>query len=245
MTALLHAVAVVNAGIFSVARCTYYIFPKEILCGSWAQTIPMLLSAVSVVYGAVRAFRETHLKRRLAWSTVSNLGYMLFSLSLLTRGGFLAGMNHMLFHSLMKIALFFCAGAVIVKTGKTDIHELRGASRQMPFAFFAFTLAGTALTGVPPMCGFTSKYLIITAALEEGEWAAYVGAGSLIVSAILTAFYIFTVVVPAYYSVGTVPAEKKDMGLRMKISTGAVCALILAVSIYSRQLYTLLEVILD
>ena len=243
VTALLHAVAVVNAGVFSVARCLYGIFPCAVISGSWAQYVPMLLSALSVVYGAARAFRETHLKRRLAWSTVSNLGYMLFALSLLSREGYLAGLNHMIFHSLMKIVLFFCAGAIMVKTGKTDIHELRGGAKQMPYTFFAVTLAGAALTGVPPLCGFTSKYLIITAALGSGGWAPTVGAASLIVAAILTAFYIFTVVVPAYYSTGPAPREKTDMGIRMKLAVGAVCVLILLASIFSRQLYALIEVL--
>ena len=115
----------------------------------------------------------------------------------------------------------------------------------MPFTFFAFTFAGAALTGVPPLCGFTSKYLIITAALKNGSWAALIGAGSLIVSAILTAFYIFTVVVPAYYAPGAAPAEKSDMGRRMKLSVGAVCVLILAVSLFANRLYDLLLAVLE
>ncbi len=245
VTALLHAVAVVNAGVFSVARCAYYIFPQAVIAGSWAQYVPMLLSAVSVVYGAVRAFRETHLKRRLAWSTVSNLGYMLFALSLLSPDGLLAGSMHMLYHSLMKIALFFCAGAIMVKANKTDIHELRGAAKQMPFTFFAFTLAGAALTGVPPLIGFMSKYLIISAALKGSAWPQIVGAASLIVSAILTAFYIFTVVVPAYYSNGTVPGDKCDMGARMKIAVGFVLLLIVLASIFSHPTQLLIREILE
>ena len=242
VTALLHAVAVVNAGVFSVARGVYYIFPPEAISGSWAQCTVLILSALSVVYGAVREFRETHLKRRLAWSTVSNLGYMLVALSLLSREGCLAGLNHMVFHSLMKIVLFFCAGAVIVKSGKTDVHELGGEARKMPFTFFAFTLAGAALTGVPPLCGFTSKYLLITAAFGNSSWVGWVGAVSLIVSAVLTAFYIFTVIVPAYFKTG-MSTEKMDMGIRMKLSVGALCILIVFASVYARNTYRLIGVL--
>ena len=241
VTALLHAVAMVNAGVYSVARCAYYIFPSADILGTWAQYAPMVLSSLSVIYGAVRAFREAHLKRRLAWSTVSNLGYMLLALSLLTKEGYTAGIAHMVFHSFMKIVLFFCAGAIMVKTGKTDVHELRGSAREMPFTFFTFTLCGAALTGVPPLCGFTSKYLIITAALKTGGWAGTVGAASLIVSAILTAFYIFTVAVPAYYSPANIVAEKCDMGARMKLATGAICLMVILVSLFSNPLIALIN----
>ena len=241
VTALLHAVAVVNAGVYSVMRVCYYVFPKDAVYGSYAQYTVMLLSAATVAYGAVRAFRESHLKRRLAWSTVSNLGYMLFALSLLTDKGINAALSHMLFHSAMKIALFFCAGAIMVKSGKTDIHEMRGLAHRMPAAFAVFALAGAALTGVPPLCGFTSKYLIITAALENPSWAQIIGAVSLIVSAILTAFYIFTVIVPAYFAPENDEVSARcDMGIRMKISSIAVCAMILALSIFSNKIYEII-----
>ncbi len=234
VTALLHAVAVVNAGVFSVARCAGYVFGFELAQSTWAQYVPMALSAFTVLYGAVRAVRETHLKRRLAWSTVSNLSYMLFALSLLTKDGFAAGITHMVFHSLMKIVLFFCAGAVMVKTGKKDIHEMRGLAKRMPFTLAAFAVAGLALTGVPPLAGFTSKYLIITAALQRGGLWAVAGCVSLIISAVLTAVYVFTFLVPAFYAPETGGGEERaDMGMPMKISTAAICLMLIAVSLLS------------
>ena len=234
VTALLHAAAVVNAGVFSVTRCGYYVFVAELLRGSWAQYTAMCLASATVVYGAVRAVRETQLKRRLAWSTVSNLGYMLFAASLLTSSGMHAALTHMLYHSLMKIVLFFCAGAIMCKTGKTDIHEMRGLSRRMPFTCAAFALAGLALTGLPPLVGFTSKYLIVTAALENAGAFETAGAVSLIISAILTAVYIFTFLVPAYF----MPARsdepgalKTDMGACMKTSILILSAAIICASL--------------
>ena len=241
VTALLHAVAVVNAGVYSVARAVYYVFDCRDIAGSYAQYAPMLLASATVLYGAVRALRETHLKRRLAWSTVSNLGYMLFALSLLSQSALTAALCHMLFHSLMKIALFFAAGAVMVKSGRTDIHEMRGLAKYMPFTFFAFTLSGAALTGVPPLCGFTSKYLIITSALEGAGAFELIGIGCLIASAILTAFYIFTCAVPAYFAPpGGGKMKKIDMGPQMKISVGAVLLAILAVSLFADRIIALL-----
>ncbi len=242
VTALLHAVAVVNAGVFAVTRCAYYVFPPELVRDSWAQYACMLLSAVTILYGAVRALRESHLKRRLAWSTVSNLGYMLFAVSLLTDEGLLSGVSHMIFHSLIKIVLFFCAGAIMVKSGKTDVHETRGLAKRMPFTVAAFTFAGAALTGVPPLCVFTGKYLIITAALEGGSAFHIFGVCCLIASAILTAFYIFYVVVPAYFAPATdAEGEIRDMGPVMKLPVALILALMTAVSLLAYPLYGLIE----
>ena len=242
VTALLHAVAVVNAGVFSVARCIRYVFGFGLALGTWAQYVPMALSVFTVLYGAVRAARESHLKRRLAWSTVSNLSYMLFALSLLSDEGFAAGIAHMLFHSLMKIVLFFGAGAVMVKTGKTDIHEMRGLSKRMPFTLTAFAVAGLALVGVPPLAGFTSKYLIISAALHQGGLWPFAGCLCLIGSAVLTAVYIFTFLVPAFYAPQTGEGEgKADMGLPMMISAAVMCIMLIAVSILSGDIVRLIR----
>ncbi len=243
VTALLHAVAVVNAGVFSVARLAYYSVDQSAIAGSWAQYVPMLLSAFTLVYAAVMAVRQTHLKKRLAWSTVSNLGYMLFALSLLSANGFTAGTAHMVFHGLMKLMLFFCAGAIMVKTGKTDIHEMRGLAGQMPFTLVCFTLAGLALTGMPPLIGFTSKYLIVSAALESPVWPNVVGAACLIVAAVLCAIYIFTFLIPAYFIDDKTQAVRIDMGARMKIASCAVCALIVGMSLFGQRFIELLSAI--
>ena len=239
VTALLHAVAVVNAGVFAVARLLYYVIPIGAIKGTWVHTVMLALSAATIVYGAVMAVREQHVKRRLAWSTVSNLSYMLLGLSLLTAEGMTAGLSHMVFHGLMKIILFFCAGAVTVQTGRTQLRQMQGLGRKMRMVFLSFTLAGVSLLGVPPLPGFVSKYALVTAAFAEGSAWAIIGAVSLLIAAVLTAIYIFTVVYPAFFMKLNLPegeAEPRDPGVCMKISFVLLCALLVCAGIFAKPI---------
>ena len=243
VTALLHAVAVVNAGVFAVTRFLYYALPPSALRGTWVQTAMLILSAATIVYGAVRAVREQHVKRRLAWSTVSNLSYMLFGLSLLTEQGLTAGLSHMVFHSFMKIILFFCAGTVMVQTGRTQLKQMHGLGREMPLTFLCFTLAGVSLLGVPPLPGFVSKYALVTAAFEQGSALAIVGAVALLIAAVLTAIYIFTVVYPAFFmKLHTEMGEtlSGDPGWRMKASFILLSILLILAGVFAGRIMTYL-----
>ena len=245
VTALLHAVAVVNAGVFAVMRVLYYVFGTAFLRGTFVQSAMLAASAFTVVYGAVKAVRENHFKRRLAWSTVSNLSYMLFGLSLLTPEGMAAALLHMVNHGLIKIVLFFCAGAVMIQTGRTQIRQLHGMARPMPYTFAAFTFAGLALMGLPPLPGFFSKYCLITAALKTaGPWQI-AGCVALLISAVLTVLYIFSVVIPAYFmklnaAAMPLPRETCDPGIPIRIALGVICAAILALSLFSGKLIEVL-----
>ncbi len=199
VTALLHAVAVVNTGAFATMRITYYSFGTGLLRGTWAQSVVMLLVIFTIVYGCSRALKETHIKRRLAWSTVSNLSYILFGVVLMTPAGLAGSLCHMLFHSFMKICSFFCAGAVIYTTERSYIHELDGLGRKMPRVFVIFTICGMALMGVPGMAGFISKWQLAQAAVASENPLAWVGVGALLVSALLTAIYMLTISVRAFF----------------------------------------------
>lgn len=199
VTALLHAVAVVKAGAFAVMRVTYYSFGTEHLKGTWAQTVVMILVIFTIVYGCSRAVKETHFKRRLAWSTVSNLSYILFGVVTMSPLGLMAALTHMVCHAVMKICSFFCAGAVIYKTERNYIHELDGMGRKMPKVFMIFTVSGLALMGVPGLCGFVGKWYLAEAAVTSGNPLAYAGVAALLVSAILTAIYMMTVSVRAFF----------------------------------------------
>lgn len=199
VTALLHAVAVVKTGAFAAMRVTYYSFGTEFLKGTWAQSFLLVLIIFTIVYGCSRGVKETHLKRRLAWSTVSNLSYILFGVALMTPLGLVGALSHMIFHATMKICLFFCAGAVIYKTGKNYVYELDGFGRKMPVVFICFTISGLALMGLPGLCGFISKWNLAAAAVESGTVLAYVGVAALLVSALLTALYIMPVSVRAFF----------------------------------------------
>ena len=238
VTALLHAVAVVNAGVFAVLRLLYYVVSPAMLRGTWAHQIMMILSMLTILAGSMMAVREQHMKRRLAWSTVSNLSYMLFGLSLLSSQGMTAGLAHMIFHGLMKIILFFCAGAMLVQTGRSQVRQAHGLGRLMPITFGAYTLAGASLMGVPPFPGFVSKNALITAAFQQGGFWPLAGAVVLLISSVLTAIYIFTVVFPAFFMKPVLNANEKkpaDPGICMKIALIALCILLLAAGALSGQ----------
>lgn len=198
VTALLHAVAVVKAGAFATLRITYYSFGTEFIRGTWAQDLLMILTIFTIVFGCSRALKETHLKRRLAWSTVSNLSYILFGVVVMTPLGLMGALAHMLCHAVMKICSFFCAGAVIYKTGRTYIHQLNGLGRKMPKVFVIFTVAALALMGAPGLAGFVSKWYLAKGAVASGNPLAYIGVGAILLSALLTAIYMMTIVVRAF-----------------------------------------------
>lgn len=198
VTALLHAVAVVNSGVFGVMRLTYYTIPTEVVSGTWIQAAVQLFSAFTIVFAAMMALKERHFKRRLAYSTVSNLSYMLFGVTLLTPEGFTGGMAHMLFHGIIKMTLFLCAGAFMHVTGREYVYETNGIGRKMPLVFTMYTLASLSLIGIPLFSGFISKWELVSAGLKSATLWGYLGAGALIVSAFLCAMYTLTVTVRAF-----------------------------------------------
>ena len=247
VTALLHAVAVVKAGVFAIIRCIYFAFGADFLRGSAAQYVAMGFAALTIVYGSVMAVREQHLKRRLAYSTVSNLSYIVFGAALMTQSGLAAGLTHMIFHGVMKICLFFCAGAVLHQTGREFVSELRGFGKKMPFTMFCFTVGALALTGVPGLCGFISKLNLAMAAAQTGGWMAYIGIGALICSAVLTAVYMFTILVHAYFpgkdfdyaSIENV----KDPNVYMKVPLAILCVLMLFFGLSSQLLVNFMNAV--
>ena len=199
VTALLHAVAVVKSGAFAIIRLTYYSFGVDFLKGTWAQTTVMLVVMFTIVYGCSRAVKETHLKRRLAYSTISNLSYILFGVTIMTPLGLVGALTHLIFHAVIKICSFFCAGAIIHQTEKQYVHELDGMGYRMPCVFGIFTVSALALMGVPGLAGFISKWNLASAAVESGNPVAYLGIACLLISALLTAIYMLTIVVRAFF----------------------------------------------
>lgn len=199
VTALLHAVAVVKSGAFAIIRLTYYSFGTEFLKGTWAQNAVMIIVMFTIVYGCSRAVKETHLKRRLAYSTISNLSYILFGVTIMTPLGMVGALTHLIFHAVMKISSFFCAGAIMHQTDRHYVHELDGMGYKMPCVFGVFTVSALALMGVPGLAGFVSKWNLATAAVESANGVAYVGIACLLISALLTAIYMLTIVVRAFF----------------------------------------------
>ena len=199
VTALLHAVAVVKSGAFAIIRITYYSFGADFLRGTWAQYVTMAFTMFTIVYGCSRAVKETHIKRRLAYSTISNLSYILFGVTIMTPLGLVAALSHMLMHAVMKICSFFCAGAIIHQTEREYVNELDGLAYKMPQVFSIFTISGLALMGVPGLAGFVSKWNLASAAVNSEMPLAYAGIVCLLVSAILTAIYMMSIVVRGFF----------------------------------------------
>lgn len=237
VTALLHAVAVVKTGVFAIIRLTYFSFGAQMLQGTWVIKIVLGFSIFTIVYGAMMAWKETHFKKRLAYSTISNLSYMLFGALLLTPAGLVGGLMHMLFHGVMKITLFYVAGAVICQSGIYYVTELKGIGKKMPLTFFSFTIASLALTGVFPLCGFVSKWYLGEAAVHVGSKLAYSGLGAILIAAVFTAIYLFTIALRAYFpSVNydsKVLENVKDPGMYMLIPLLILSLSMIALGVFS------------
>ena len=210
VTALLHAVAVVNSGAFAMMRLTYYCYDMSYIRNTWAQYFLMCIAMITIVYGCSMAVKERHLKRRLANSTVGNLSYMVFGVTLMSPLGIAGALMHFVCHSFMKITSFFCAGAIIHKTEKQYVYELNGLAKKMPKTMAIFTVSALALMGVPGLCGFASKYALARAAIDSNMWLGYLGLAALLISALLTAIYMMTIVVRVYLPDASKRVENSD-----------------------------------
>lgn len=225
VTALLHAVAVVKSGVFAVVRITWYGFGPELLRGTWAQSVVLAAILFTIVYGSSKALGTKHLKRRLAWSTISNLSYILLGVALLTPAGLAASLTHLVFHAVLKIILFFGVGAIHYKLHRDFVPDIEGCAPMMPVVFSTFTLSVLGLIGIPPLAGFSSKWMLAIACTSSKNLLGSLGAAALIVSAILTALYLMQIVLLAYFprqtrtiSVRMVPKRaRQDPGLRMTV----------------------------
>ncbi len=196
VSALLHAVAVVKAGVFCVLRVILYVFGPKLLTdlGLW---LPLAFFVSVTVIGAnLLALAQDHLKRRLAFSTINNLSVIILGAALLSHDAVRGALLHIPFHGFMKITLFMCAGAIYVKTRQDLISTMDGVGRQMPFTMGAFALASAGLCGIPPVCGFISKWYLCLGALEAKEVFFL---GVFILSALLDAAYFFPIVYAAFF----------------------------------------------
>ena len=203
VTALLHAVAVVKGGVFAIIRLTYYVFGPEILRGTWPQATALTLVCITIVYGSSKALSSQHLKLRFAWSTIAQLSYILMGVLLLTPEGLVGGLTHMVAHALMKINLFFCAGAILYKTHREYLFDMRGIGLGMPRTLFCLGVSGMALAGLPPLAGFAGKWQLGIAAAAEP--LGYAGIAALMISSLMTVFYILSI-----FGIAVMPGRNFD-----------------------------------
>ena len=247
VTALLHAVAVVKAGVFGIVRLTYYGFGTDFLYGTWVQNVVMALAMFTMIYGCSRAVKETHIKRRLAYSTVSNLSYIIFGVTIMTPLGLVGALCHLVCHAAMKICSFMCAGAFMHQTGKKYIFDMDGIGKKMPVIFFCLGLSGMGLMGVPGLAGFISKWNLTKAAVDSQNPLAYWGIVCLLISALLTAIYMMSIIMRAFFpAVGfddSAIAHIKDPGWKMCLPIVLCAVFTVLLGIFSTPLVEFLTAV--
>lgn len=191
---------IVKTGVLGMIRVIFYLIGPSVIRGTWVQYAFMTCSLITVFMGSMLAFHEKILKKRLAYSTISQVSYICFGLSTLSPIAFCGAILHMIFHSIMKCGLFMNAGAIIHCTGKDKVNELDGIGKKMKLTMITFTCFSLGLVGIPPFCGFMSKWFLCIGAMDAGVGKfGIVGASTLVVSALLTAGYLFTIVVSSFF----------------------------------------------
>lgn len=191
---------ITKAGVLGIIRLTYFVYGKELLSGTWAQQLLLGITIFTIFMGSVLAFRAQHLKERLAYSSISQVSYVLFGLVLLNIEGFIGALLHLVFHALIKNILFLSVGAIIFKSGKHYTYELKGIGKSMPINMWCFTLASLALVGVPPLGGFISKYYLGLGGLGFSHYSlGFFGVVTLIISAILTGGYLIPIIRDSFF----------------------------------------------
>ncbi len=196
VSALLHAVAVVKTGVFATLRVFLFVFGPEAMRVLGADTLALGVASVTILGGSILALRQDNLKARLAFSTISQLSYIILGAALLSPRGVLGGIAHITNHAVTKITLFLCAGSIYVSAHKTEVSQMAGLARRMPWTMAAFALASFSLVGFPPASGFVSKWYLALGSVERGS----VGLLSvLLASSLLTAAYLGPVVYTAYF----------------------------------------------
>jgi multicomponent Na+:H+ antiporter subunit D len=196
VSALLHAVAVVKAGVFAIVKVIVYIFGVEALRTSGQASWLVYVAGATVVLASLVALRQDNLKRLLAYSTVSQLSYVVLAVAILTPISVVGAALHIAAHAVSKITLFFAAGSIYTAAHKTEVSELKGIGRRMPWTMAAFGVGALSMIGLPPTAGFLGKWFMLTGAMETGQWVAV---GVIILSTLLNAAYFLPIVVAAFF----------------------------------------------
>lgn len=218
---------IVKMGVLGMLRVVFFMFGADFLRGSWVQTVWMILALITVFMGSMLAYREKVLKKRLAYSTVSQISYILFGMALLQPDALTGSLLHVVFHAVIKSALFMSAGAIIYKTSATTVTELDGIGKKMPITIWCYTFVSLALIGIPPASGFISKWYLALGSLESGiKVFSWLGPVILLISALLTAGYLLPITVQ-----GFLPGEdfdykslKKEEPVKMMVLPIAILA---------------------
>jgi multicomponent Na+:H+ antiporter subunit D len=197
VSALLHAVAVVKAGVFTILKVSVYVFGADLIVDAGAANLLVWVAAATIILASLVAFTKDNLKARLAYSTISQLSYIVLGALLANRWGIIGGGLHIAMHAFGKITLFFAAGAIMVAAHKTEISQMKGLGRTMPFTFGAFFLGALSIIGLPPAGGSWSKWFLGLGTLEAGQIGLL---AVLMLSSLLTLVYLLEVPVKAFFA---------------------------------------------
>ena len=214
VSALLHAVAVVKAGVFTAVRVILYVFGVDLMQDSGIWLYMAYFVSITIILASIYALMQDNLKKRLAYSTVSQLSYILLGAVLITPHGITGGMLHIPYHAFMKITLFMCAGALIVTARKENISEMNGIARQMPITMIAFTVGALGMIGMPPVGGYVTKWFLL---LGAAELHSMILIAVLLISAVLNAAYFFPVIYVAFFKKPDHELAYKEAPLTMLI----------------------------
>jgi multicomponent Na+:H+ antiporter subunit D len=209
VSALLHAVAVVKAGVFTILKVTVYVFGIDLLADIGASRWIAYVAGATIILASLVAMRKDNLKARLAYSTVSQLSYVVLGAMLVNAWGVIGAGMHIAMHAFGKITLFFCAGAILVATHKTEVSELAGIGRRMPITMVAFLIGALSIIGLPPLGGTWSKWYLMLGTMEAGELALL---GVLILSTLLNIAYLMPIPVRAFFVNGQHEARAGGAG---------------------------------
>lgn len=196
VSALLHAVAVVKVGVFSILRVVFHIYGVDLMTRMNLGIAAAYVVSFTILVGSIIALSKDNLKARLAYSTVSQLSYIILGAVLLTPSSMLGGIMHIANHAFSKITLFFCAGSLYVAAHKTEVSQLSSIGKKMPWTMVAFFIASLSMIGVPPAAGFTSKWYLALGSIEAHEIPILM---VLLVSTVLNAAYFLPITYKAFF----------------------------------------------
>ena len=206
VSALLHAVAVVKVGVFTVMKVAVYIFGTDLLTSTWISVPLMYLAGATVLIASLVALTKDNLKARLAYSTVSQLSYIVLGAALANHWGVIGGSMHIAMHAFGKITLFFCAGAIYVATHKTEVSDMRGIGRTMPVTTLAFMVGSFSVIGLPPFGGSWSKWYLAMGAAEHPFAEPLVAV--LMISSLLNIAYLMPIAARGFFLTPTDGPER-------------------------------------
>lgn len=243
VSALLHAVAVVKAGVFTVLKVSVYIFGLDLLTTIPTADFMLYLAGATVLLASIVAMRQDNLKARLAYSTVSQLSYIIAGALLATSAGVVGGAMHIAMHAFGKITLFFCAGAIMVAAHKTEISEMQGLGRRMPITMTAFFIGSLSIIGLPPTGGTWGKWFLMTGALDAGKFSIM---AVLMISSLLNIAYLLPIPLRGFFSKETAfgDVEIQEAPLPSLIAICVTACGCIVLFFYTQPLYELALAIL-